>query len=555
MRRAVDDGHVRPTEARNSILRERIAIIVAIAAPALVYVGGLGLYTDDWFFLRLLLFAPDQSLRGLYATMSQAHNLAARPPQIALYLFWYKLMPGSVLGPHLCNHAMLLATGLVLHDGLRRCPALERLAMPLVLGWLCAPHFTTERMWLANAMATVAMLCFALAVRAIAPLATGTAKLTPVRAGILAAASLAGALAYILLSFTLLLVPIALWSAAGHGWRAILSDADWRRVSLITLAALGATCLFQLLVVPELLPSRSFLGFAFRTTGLFGRAAITNFGELGLLLPWHAARITLGPHGGMLPVLAALLTTGTTAWALDKRTIAAPLPPRAIAGAGGAAFFLGLAGLVPGGLYENGPFGIGNRTNMGAALGVALLLVAAAQALGRAKPSYGRLLLLAWVACGTLLITALGRNWSAAATEQDRIHTALREAVPLPAQGGRILLQGVCPYVGAVPVFNASWGLADRLSIEAKHAIAADTVRPITEVSAEGVTIGSHDWYETSPYGDLIVFDMATRQSARLASREAATAWFSEHPPRLPVGCSYYGSGGVDPARPSQPDS
>ena len=54
------------------------------ALTAAAYVGGLGLYLDDWFFIALMRDSPDQSVSGLYATLTAYPNLAVRPVQALL---------------------------------------------------------------------------------------------------------------------------------------------------------------------------------------------------------------------------------------------------------------------------------------------------------------------------------------------------------------------------------------------------------------------------------------------------------------------------------------
>lgn len=543
-----------------ALRRERIAITAAIVIPALFYLGGLGFYSDDWAFLHQIAQSADPSWSGLYGALAATANLAVRPPQILLYIAYHKAMPGSVIGPHLVNHAMLLATALILHDGLRRVPALRPLALMLVLAWIGLPLFTAQRMWFANHMSTLAMLMFALAVRLLAPVATGRAALGPARALAVALAALIGALSYILLAFTLVAMPLFLWTVQGLAVRRMVPPRDPQAraclaATALVLVPLVATCLFQLHVGGELLPSRGATGFAVRAAGIYVRAAITNFGDLGVLLPVQAMRMELGPFGHGPGLAAGTLTAGFAAWALCGRL---PVPagdcpspstsPRLLALAGLGAFALGLVGFLPVGTYENGPFGIGNRDNVAAALGVALVLVAAVQALAPRWPRAALALFLLWIGSGALMIADSGRNWAAAAAEQDRLFARITAALPALPRDATVLVQGMCPYHGAVPTFNARWGLADRLALATgDDSLGADTVRPVTQVLPEGISIGTRAFANTYPYGRLFVVNVATGASARLPTRRAATAWFARHPARLPPGCTYYGTGGVDP--------
>jgi hypothetical protein len=110
-----DDSEIALSATRPSSAIPGIAVIaLAVALPAITYVGGLGFYSDDWAFIHLLHSAPDQSFTGIYRELAKLPNVAVRPGQIVWYAIFDGLNPGAILAVHIANHVVFALGGVIL---------------------------------------------------------------------------------------------------------------------------------------------------------------------------------------------------------------------------------------------------------------------------------------------------------------------------------------------------------------------------------------------------------------------------------------------------------
>jgi hypothetical protein len=105
--------------------------------------------------------------------------------------------------------------------------------------------------------------------------------------------------------------------------------------------------------------------------------------------------------------------------------------------------------------------------------------------------------------------------------------------------GDRLLVLGLCPYLGVGPVFAYGWDLQHRIELET----GARNVDPwfVTDISvagAEGVEIRYPEGVETLvPYERLTLIDWTSGEWVRIASPQEGMAYFSDHPIPGSTGC------------------
>ncbi|MCW1381201.1 hypothetical protein OLX02_00045 [Novosphingobium sp. KCTC 2891] len=533
--------------AGDPVWRERLALLAAVLIPALFYLPGLGLYTDDWAFLALFRDAPHRSVADLYQGALIYDNVAVRPLQILLFIFYGKVAPGSVQFPHLFNTAMFALAVLVMHDALRTVPAMRKGAADALLLFVCLPDYLTIRLWFAAHQAALSLLLFALVLRIVLRCSReGRAPRAPTLV-LLFALGLASSLSYEVLSFTMCAIPVFARTLHGVGWRDLPRDRAALAMSLVLGAAVYLAMQFKLVVAADMVATTSPLHLLRAVVVVPGWAAINLFGSMGLALPVYAVRMALGPFASPLAAVAALLVTMVIVLAARSRvpfggsaTEEPAVSPLFLVACAVLTFGLGLMPLVPSMSYGSSLFGIGNRVALGPALSVVFAAWAGLQWLGARRPMLARVLFCTWCACGIFMQVTVARTWGEAWTVQQDLYARMRGALGGLRDGETVLLYGACPYHGAAPVFSSSWGLVDRLALDSgAHGLKADTITETTRVAPDGIHIEEYGEPTLYPYGDTVVFDARTNTVHPLRSHAEALRFFGRFPIDRSTGCAF----------------
>ena len=520
------------------------AVVCLTAAP---YVGSLGFYSDDWAFLNSLNRSRTQSIGALYNSLYDGHT-AGRPGQ-ALYLaLLYRAFGLQPLGYHVVNTLMLAAVAVLLYAVLRTVTRSRLLAFGVAVVFACLPHYSTDRFWVAAFQAPLAMALMLGSVWADrrAVVATRGGYWLWVAAG--TAALVASALSYEPAIPLALLSPLLAWygspPAPGRSPRAI----SWRSVTLAvrTGLALAGLVAFKFATTSRL-RSDAPINSLSQTVAFFRDATTTAFGDFGIALP-RSIGITLRQDPAPVALISSaavgVIVAGYLLWA--RRRPAAAVPGRASAlltlAAGAGVFLLAWAVFLPVFYVGFTSTGINNRVAIAAAVGVALVQVGAVGLVTPRHPVWGPRLYAAAAgtlcAAGVLITTTLAGFWVSAYREEQRVLTAIREALPTMPPGTTLLLDGVCPYEGPAIVFESSWDLAGALrTLYQNPAIVADVVSPRLVVTETHVITRSYSDVVTSyPIDErLVVFDYRTRQTYRLANATAARVYFDSA--RLGAAC------------------
>ena len=114
----------------------------------ILYLPGLGFYSDDWHFLGVLGTSADRSLAGLYAAVHEP-GAAMRPVQLAYLAALYRTFGLSPLGYHLANAAVLLCSTVLLYLVARELQKSRAIALAVAVVYALLPHYSTARFWIA----------------------------------------------------------------------------------------------------------------------------------------------------------------------------------------------------------------------------------------------------------------------------------------------------------------------------------------------------------------------------------------------------------------------
>jgi len=521
-----------------------LVLVSAICASA--YLFGLRYYSDDFLFLLPLATSPDQSWSGLYRAIAETPFAAVRPGQILWYVAFHKLAPGNVTLVHLANHAAFAAATLVLYATLRLIRATRPAAWYVALLYACLPTFSVAKMWYANHQAVLGLLAFALTGLLLALIARSTSKRRWLLMPLVTLTAAIGNLFYELFSVTALVLPVFVWWGCGIKWRALPRDPAFLAASAAVALGFVASTLFKLTFDYGFeLPGtgaelRQFVG---RAAYMYLGATHTTFWTLGLFSPRVAIGVLSSPYlqpGSLIAPLLVLGVVGAREWFVrPDRSEAPALAFLAVSGI--VAFGLGYVPYLTNFLYSPKPWGEGNRGNIAAALGAALLIGAALLWARGRWPLLAKAALALFCAIGAFLQVAIGKTWVAAADEQDRV---LARFAPIArstlSDGDVVLLYGTCPYYGAGPVFPYGWDQAARVELEGgpRH-LDIGLVQPAMRIRDSGIATPAGRWSRFYRYGTFRVIDMGDGSAVPIASRRDAERYFAAHPLARSITCAF----------------
>jgi hypothetical protein len=520
-----------------------LVLLLIVAVPASAYLAGLGMYYDDWAFLASMKLSPDQSFTGLYAHLAQMPNLAPRPVQIVILILQYNWFSEHAFWGHVINHAVLWLGAGMLYVALRDLGVARFYALVLVVVYLCFPHFSTSRMWLANFQAHWSLLFFGVFL-----LATSRAALAETIGGswiAQAVAALALALSTLAYEFFLplgILVPVVVFFAHRRSNSHVL--LRMLSTSLIVLLVAAALIAFKLSSVAGSMPSVAD-GWVVRVIRMYAGAAWASFGELGLLLPAAVASLAVR-HDAQIGVLVAAGATFIVVLgglALAGQSLprdgggAPPIKPVLIATLLALAVFVaGYAVLLQNFYVMFRPVtGPNNRVHIASALGVAGFVTIGVWIVSSRWRPRGFLLAVTSVAiicaAGVYVLTSVGTMWGEAFRRQEAAYVGMVEAAQTLPEGAGVMLFGVCPYYGPGPVLTSTWDLGARLQFKGDSIdIRADVITSKSTFGPEGITNSEFEADTTHAYGQLYVYDHRSRSITQLPDYPAARAFFELHP-------------------------
>jgi len=534
-------------------------IVIAILSLS-SYITSLGFYSDDWYLLSSMSLSSDQSLTGVFTAVSSTDH-EIRPVQFFEYAAPYKLFGLDPLGYHLLN-GIFFSTGLVLLylilDALRQ-PRVLALSIPVL--YMLLPNYSTDRFWIAAHAANISMCLTFLGIYAHLQ-ALRRRKGGFWRWEVFATLCvIASGLTYeVFLPLVLAATTFLFVSELATDW-----PQNGRTIAKAALRQGAVVLAVALLIFVKALwaPRAGFYTDALSKEGIAGyihyvshyivKAFVYSYGYHLLELPstsWHALRnyadsatiITSSVIG--IVIFVRLYTS----WDL---TGAAAITSRAkilmYLGCGIVLFIAGYS-LVP---LNPAKDGINNRTAIAGTLGVAVSIVGLLGMLTSLAADRWRKALFSAVVgfmgmSGALVIDVLANFWVQSYRLQKEMLSDIRSHIPAIPSGTTLILDGVCPYNGPAPVFEAPWELSNALSIYYGHAgIVANIVKRGLMVGPNGLTVPSGLGPTIHPFGQLLVYHFARKASYPLPDAQAAQSYFdnisTDRASRCPA--DFYGNG------------
>ncbi len=541
---------------RSEHLKDLSLLVVVGWASVMVYVTGLGFYSDDWFFFERFSLAEGEGLIDLFRA-GITPNTFMRPVQVFYLALLYKIFGFNPLPYHLINATVLIGGGLFFYLTLRKLTVGRLAALGAALVFLTLPHYSTDRFWYSAFQANLCMACYFLSLFADVNALYGGGW----RRGLWKVASLmsivVGTLAYEVFLPLFLLNPLVVWwfgrkegllrTNGARKWRERFALFGSNVLTVFLVALFKASVTVRRPTELDEMPAQirwfaRFLVKAFRTT----------FGTYGVDLPVIWKRILTSYFDERLLAVAIGVMGMVFVYLFFVRgKVAASFGNRRswlfLFGVGLFFFVAGYSLFVTNRFGMITPTGIGNRVAIAAAVGVALawaggigLFASIVRGTMRHVVYAGLVAFL--VGSGVLINGTLGRFWVEAYQKEQTVLARIEQRFPTWPDGAALILDGVCPYVGPAIVFESNWDLAGALRVHYHDpAIRADVVTRNLSVDEEGVSTLLYGHIKARyPYGEsLLLYNFAQDRLYRLNSAASAQAYFEAHPPGVSNGCPF----------------
>jgi hypothetical protein len=517
-----------------------------IGLSCILYLPGLGWYSDDWAFLARLTAADGSFGSQLRAIL--AANMIPRPVQAFNLTLLFRLFQLDPVGYHLWNSLVLVTIVLLLHRLLvnLRAPREIALAVPLVFGLL--PHYSTDRFWIAAFQVNIAMCAALASVILDMRFARTPNTIRWLWKAMGSLALLVSVLSYEVAAPLFLVSPFLIWLGVRPSVQAEPRAAAQVVLPLLAsnVIALTAAVAFKATVSERVAISASPIQ---RMLSTLVDATTVGLGTYGVGLPLTVGRVLRHHFDLRVLVVSLLIALGTAAyiWRVARRG-ERPFHPRAtwlrLIIAGAVVFVMGYGVALLAADIHVAATGVNNRTAIAAALGIATVFVASAGLASGLWPGNRlrwrsfQLLIAALAFSGTLLVNTIAGFYVAAASAQGSFISDLRRALPSIPSGSTVLIDGLCPFIGPAIVFETQWDVTGMLRmVYGDPTLLGNVVGPEFALDVDAVVLSHYVAYEY-PYGDqLFVYDVGRRRLRSLTSLADARRYFEQRAdPSCPAG-------------------
>ena len=543
--------------------RDSLFLAAIVLLSSSLYVGRLGFYSDDWYFFDRMSRAESGTILDLFRALHEPHH-AMRPAQLMYFASQYSLFGMQPLAYHLLNTLVVAIIAVFFYLALRSMDVNRVLAVSIAVVFALLPHYSTNRFWVSASAHTLSMGLYCASLYALL-------RALRVRDRLRYLLWLVASIVALVVSGLSYEVPLPLFALnAGLAWylgprlaETHLSLAASRTraaiAGAVTIVSLGAVAAFKWWTTVrfgtveahstlQILQRAVDFNLPAESHGLnIAQALRTGFGDYGVGLPglvWRVLRD--GPPLSTL-VLTVVVAVAVTGYLLALgRPKEAVIPGRATAVkqsigllvAGFGVFWLGYAIFLTNSNVQFTTTGLGNRANIGAAAGVAVVLVGVAYGCSALWPSsawrvrvFG-LLVAMLCASGTLLNDVLARHWIRAYEQQRSILADIHRHFPVLPPQSTLVLDGVCPYVGPAIVFESTWDLRGALRLMYRDgSIEAIVATNRMLVGPRELTIEIYDDVYHYPFrAGLLIYDQRRRAVYPLSDSEAARRYFAARP-------------------------
>jgi hypothetical protein len=282
---------------------------------------------------------------------------------------------------------------------------------------------------------------------------------------------------------------------------------------------------------------------------LLKSAIWVNYGVLGMQLPRMWGYFTSLYATPAMLICAIILLLGVfwyTYFVLSRPNVKLPgaLWMRNLTVISIGIFLLGYAIFFFNNQIGFSPTGIENRVAFAAAIGIAFTIIGLTGLLANIlfAPKIAKIffsVIVAIVCAGNFLtINSLALFWEKAYDNGQIILADIHREFPVFPKDTTLILDGVCPYNGPAPVFEAEWDLKGAMQMYYHDAsLNADIVTPRLQVKADGIQTQLYGAPAFYTYKNLIIYNYKSKTVYTIPNQKAAKAYFKEFNPDYTSGC------------------
>ncbi|HVZ67507.1 MAG TPA: glycosyltransferase [Patescibacteria group bacterium] len=539
-----DVKRVKKIAPRKRYLNDYVFLTLVVIISSVLYINKISFYSDDWSFLGNFSLSQNHSLLGLFQTATTPNTLM-RPVQNFYEALLYWSFGTSPLGYQLVNLGIFIGIVVFFYTVLRqlKVPRLLSVAIPLV--YVLLPNYSTDRFWFAVHQANLSVLFYFISLFAALKSVSRFTLRKSLWKVISIVALLLSVLSYEVVIPLFVINLFILWNPYNLFLRIVYGK---RRSNMVFISVISIFLLYTL--VFKALTTR-------RLTGgidinyilhVLGSAIHVNYGSWFINLPYiwgeiisaHTDPILLALTGIMYVFIFYHLYSLASDPDFKFPTISAM---KTLTLSSFVIFFLGYAIFFTNNQVGFSPTGVENRVAIAAAIGVAMTFVGLSGWLSKiflpekaAKVMF--CIILSLICAGSFLtVNTIASFWADAGSKSTKVLADIHKEFPTVNNKSTILLDGVCPYVGPAPVFEADWDLKGALETYYLKPLNADIVTPRLKVKDNSITTTIYTFTTSYPYKNMYIYNYKTKQIFKINDADDAHAYFNTYNNDLNNGC------------------
>ena len=531
-------------------INDSVFLLAIILFSSALYIPKIGFYSDDWSFIGNFVASKDQSLWGLIVTATTP-NTVMRPVQnfYDASLFW--LFGTDPFGYQVVIAIVIALSVMLLYHVLRSLGFARIIAVSVPAVYALLPHYSSDRFWFAAAQTNLSiffyLLSFYTAIRAVSYTTKHafTLKAVSIISLMLSLLSYEVVLPLYLLIFGVLLMPPKALQYIKEK-RSYIKD-NHLVFSIVIAIVLAYVLIFKAFATIRLESSFNPLFILDAIKSAFW----VNYVTLGINLPniWGTF---LSLYATPVMIVSAIIFYFITFW--YTLSVAASSSSRFPSLLGFVNLSLGsIVVFILGYLifFTNtqvgfSPTGVENRVAIAAAIGVAMTFVGVIGIFSRmffseriAKLVFSIVIALMSTG-GFITINTLALFWGDAAETNAAVREQITRSLPKLPKNSILLVDGVCPYNGPAPVFEADWDMTGALQIDYNDTtLKADVISPRVKVLENGIQTQIYTFISEYSYDTLYIYNYQYDISERITNQEQAKAYFKKYNADFTSGCQH----------------